>query len=353
MSESTLITSRAAQPIGTREGRVTPRALVSALASVRLTLAGLALLGLAAIATSQGVAGGQGLVALPLLLLALNLVAALGVNPLFRVKPLLFGMHVGLLLLALAVALGQLTRLRGHFEISEGQAFDPALLQVDSSGPWQPELPAEGAFRQGRIEVNYAPGLMRRESTSRVSLPGGGQASAMDGQPLIIDGYRFYLTHNKGFAAHLVWEQEGTAEPQRGAVHFPSYPRLAPQQHARWTTPGGSRLELRLEPLAAPAERAWTLRRQQAGERLWVRQADGSEIVLTPGQRLVLPGGTLLLEDLRLWLGYRVYYDPSLPWVFAGALLTLVMLAAHLWGRFARPLPEPLSAHPQATGKAP
>ena len=117
-----------------------------ALASLRLTTLGLLLLGAGGFAAYRQVEESQWLVIGALLLLSLNLIAALLSNPLFRVRPALFGMHVGLLLLALSLAYGQATRFRGHFEISEGEPFDPARVVVDRASPVPSALPGEGAF---------------------------------------------------------------------------------------------------------------------------------------------------------------------------------------------------------------
>ncbi|MCU7866212.1 MAG: cytochrome c biogenesis protein ResB [Candidatus Thiodiazotropha sp. (ex Lucinoma borealis)] len=87
----------------------------------------------------------------------MNLLAALIINPIFRARPALFGMHIGLMLLVIALAIGQLTRYRGHFEISEGQAFDPETVIVDRTGYIKPVLPQEGTFRQGESACELRP----------------------------------------------------------------------------------------------------------------------------------------------------------------------------------------------------
>ena len=310
------------------------------IASLRVTLAGFALLGVAAYAVAAGAAQGRWLIAAPLFLLSLNLLAALLTCRCFRRQPSLFAFHVCLLLLAVLLGVGQLTRLTGHFEIAEGQGFDPASVAIDSRGEWNPGLPAGSAFRQGPIQVAYDPGLLRRGTSSRVFLSGDGQGRPVDvadAKPLVLDGYRFYATHNKGFSALLSWRSDA-GKLLRGTVHFPSYPRLALGQVLEWRTPHGTSVELRLEPDPLPQD-GWILRAQRAGGRLGVRTRDGEDQFLQPGQSLALPGGVLRLEGFGMWMGYRVFYDPTLPWIFACALLAVSMLAWYFWSRRELPLP--------------
>jgi hypothetical protein len=268
-----------------------------------------------------------------LALLTLNLAAALLVNPAFRAQPALFGFHFGLLMLVIALGAGQLTRFKGHLELAEGQAFDPAVVVTDQRGWIEPQLPPEGTFRQGPIRVNYAAGLVRRETQSRATLAGGGQTRAGDGHPLVVDGYRFYLTHNKGFSALLRWEDRRGGPARRGTVNFPSFPRLAPQQNRQWHTPAGTLLTLSLQPRSYPRDAAWRLGREMSGERLWIESAGQGERELTIGEHLELQGGRLYLEGVGMWMGYRVFYDPSLPWVLLSALISVGFLACHVYIR--------------------
>ncbi|MEW8298791.1 MAG: hypothetical protein AB2723_16955 [Candidatus Thiodiazotropha sp.] len=335
MPEPTLITKqKRAGPDRRRRGVRIP-AWIPALASLRITGVGLLLLGVGSLATSPQGDTGPWLIIAPLLLLALNLGAALLSNPLFRLRPALFGMHVGLLLLAVALAYGQLTRFRGHIEITEGQAFDPGQVIVDRQPLLTLALPEEGAFTQGTVRINYAPGTMRRETLSRVELDNGQASAARDGRPLIIDGHRFYVTHNKGFSALISWWPDQASSPRLGSLHFPSYPRLAPTQSLSWTVPGGTALNLEIRPKSIPQEKSWTLSGSMAEALLLVR-LNGKTRTLHPGERMRLPGGTFRFEAIRMWIGYRIFYDPSLYLCFSSALIVVCCLAIHLAGRHLR-----------------
>jgi len=278
----------------------------------------------------------------PLLILAsamlgLNLLFALFVVPKFRHNAPLLAFHLCLLLLLVLVAAGTLSGLRAHFEIAEGQVFSSADLVIDARGRFASGAPPEGMFRQGRIEVDYASGIERAATRSQVWL--GGEAgprpqTLADGRPLVIDGYRIYPTHNKGFSAILSWWPEGSGAAVAGAVNFPSYPRLSWRQSRSWVTPSGLELDLELAPVVFPADRRWTLSAQKAGAGLFLDAGDGVRSELRVGETVPVRGGFVRLEKLGMWMGYRVFYEPTLPWLFATALLALAALAWWFWTRF-------------------
>ena len=56
--------------------------------------------------------------------------------------------------------------------------------------------------------------------------------------------------------------------------------------------------------------------------------------------------GRLVYDGLRTWMGYRVAYDPSLPWLLAAALLATLALALHATLRLREPGPALARAVP-------
>jgi cytochrome c biogenesis protein len=56
---------------------------------------------------------------------------------------------------------------------------------------------------------------------------------------------------------------------------------------------------------------------------------------LAPGATLELAGGRLRYEGLTTWMGYVVFYDWTLPWLLAAAMLAAGALGWHFWRRFA------------------
>ena len=123
---------------------------------------------------------------------------------------------------------------------------------------------------------------------------------------------------------------EGVVDPLE-VVHVQHQERqLAP------VTPSGLELDLELAPAVFPADRAWTLSAQRAGPGVFLDQGDGARSELSGGEILRVPGGFVRLEKLGMWMGYRVFYEPTLPWLFTTALLALAALTWWFWIRFAR-----------------
>ena len=311
--------------------------LVRSLASLRLTLAGLLLLAAGLVADQNYWLSGAWAITPPLALLAVNLVAAMITDPRFRRRPALFAFHLCLLLLALLAGYGQLVHYQGRLPLAEGQAFAAGLANTVRQGPLAPRPLADGVVRQGLIEVDYTPGIRRGATRSRLWVAGRGWMEIGDDVPLVLDGYRFYTTSNKGFAALLVWRPE-QGEAQRGAVHFPSYPANELGQLVTWRTPAGQEIELALGLPPSPYGETWTLRQTLADGAEALQLKSGGEIrTLRPGDTVPLQGGRLHYERLGMWMGYELRYDPTLPWLFSLAALTVVFLALHFLQRVARP----------------
>jgi hypothetical protein len=312
--------------------------LARRLASTRLTMAGFGLLAAGILATYNLPGSSMGIVVAPLALLALNLCAAMACHPRLRRGGL--GMfHAALLVMIVLAGIGRLTQLDGRLEVTEGTEADPAQLQISASGPlhgggWQ-----KIAFLQGRYEVNYAPRMKRGKTHSEVWLAGDAAPRVVgDDTPMIIDGYRLYTTHNKGFAPLLTW-QPASGEAVQAALHLPSYPLFDYQQTNDWAAPDGRKLRfwLRIEqPLQESA--AWTLRPEDMPATLIV-EAEGRRHELKPGESVQLAGALLRYERLLGWMGYRVFYDPTLIPLLVVSLAGALGLAWHLWGRALRLLP--------------
>jgi len=157
-----------------------------------------------------------------------------------------------------------------------------------------------------------------------------------DQQPLLLAGYRFYPTGNKGFAPVFVWHPAGGGAPRVGTVHLPSYPLHEHGQARAWTPPGSAlRLwtmleftEIILAPdrpseFRPPKEHKIVLR---SGEKRWE---------LVPGGGVDLPEGRIEYRGLRGWMGYTVFYDWTIPWLLAACLVAVAALGAHFWSKFA------------------
>jgi cytochrome c biogenesis protein len=314
------------------------RAALGALASLKLTLAALAAAALFLVASRVLDAPVSALVAAPFALLGLNLAAALAVTPALQRNIGLLVFHLALALVALLAAWGALAGFAGHVEVTEGAAFEPALVE-GAAGPLHAPRFDAVRFVQGEISVEYAPGMNRRATASRVAVPDGKGGTRLvtvgDDQPLVLAGYRFYTSFNKGFAPLLTFADARGATS--GAVHLPSYPLNDYRQGNAWTPPGAAapvKLWLHLpDGLAAPEE--WWRFRRAAGERLVV--IDGARRTeLAPGESVAVAGGTLRYDGLRLWMGYSIVDEPATPWLVAAALIGVLGLAWHVLGKLRR-----------------
>lgn len=299
------------------------------LASNFLTLLGIAMLAVSVLALQdRPEATGPMLGAFALL--AVNLAAALATHPRLRRDRGLFLLHLSLLVLLLLAGTGRLARYEARVELVDGQSLADAVPEVRVRGPWHRGGMGGADFVQGHFTVDYAPGLRRGDTRSWVTVEGRRRWLG-DEDALVLDGRRFTTTHNKGYAALLAWIPEG-GEAVRGAVNLPGYPLFEGHQENRFQPPGGPSLDLAFMPARpAPSDRAWCLDSRTARGELKVRMG-GRDHVLAPGQVIELSGGRLRFEGMRGWMGYQVFHDPTLPWLFASATLALGGLLWHLLG---------------------
>ncbi len=305
--------------------------------SMRTTLFTMGALALAVLAGTLTERGSGLALGLGFGVLAVNLAAALVVNPALRRRLPLLVAHLALLALLALVALGRLTALDGRFEMTQGVPFDGRLIDV-RAGALHPRGLEHLSFRHEGFDIDYAPGRKRGATRNRVAwraVDGSEQRAVIgDHHPLVLDGYRFYTSPNKGFAPLLTW-RPAQGEAVTGAVHLPSFPMHELRQSREWLLPDGREVWVMLqidEALIDAKERAAFRLPDRAV--LVVRHGD-RRVELVPGAQMTLDGGTLVYEGLRTWMGYRVAYDPTLPWLLAAALLAALSLGWHYLLKFA------------------
>lgn len=315
--------------------------LVRKLASLKLTLFGIAATILVTLVAYRSNQVGTACVALPLFLLTVNLLAALLTSDVFRRQPALLVFHVCLLAIIVLLGANVLMRFDGHVELFEGEGFTPGSVQIEDKGFWHRLEMDDISFEQGPIQVEYLPGLIRQRTSSEIlkSTPQAKHRSILLGDRTSheFNGYRFATSFNKGFALIITWIGDDGSNI-RGAINFPSYPEYEWKQLNSWTTPVGEEIEIELHIADTIASgKRWTL--QSAGKRFsgTVRSDANGLVTLQPGQAARVQNGSIRVEELRLWMGYRIDFQPFLPWVFASAMLALVALAIHFQFKF-RPL---------------
>lgn len=314
-------------------------AWLARLASLKLTLAALVLLGGGILYAY--LADGHTTLALvpPLALLALNLVCAVAVHPAFRRWNALLIFHLGLIAIVLLVATGRLTYLKGRVELSEGEEFGGQLTEADA-GPLHWGSLDKVRFTNGGFRIAYAPGLQREETRNRVRYVDGDgserEADIGDQHALVLEGYRFYTSPNKGFAPSFLWQPKGRAEPMLGTVHLPSYPINEYNQAREWQLPGtGNKVWTMLkfdEVLIDPASRSEF---RLPSRHTLIMRIEGQRREMQPGETIDLPEGRLQYLGLRTWMGYTVFYDWTIHWLLAASALTVAALGWHFWKKFA------------------
>lgn len=307
------------------------------LASLRLTLALLILLGAGVIAYSVAAGATVWLLIGPLFLGAVNLGAALLTQPAFRRQTALLAFHLALLAIVVLVAAGRLTHLKGQLELAEGEAFNGQLARSES-GPWHRSRLERAQFVNDGFSIRYEKGVRRAETRNTVRwLDDAGRerrAVIGDHEPFVRHGYRFYTSFNKGFAPVFVWHPAG-GTTQRGTVNLPAYPIHEYRQALEWALPGTQTTLWTMlqfdEVLLDPGQ----ISQFRLPERhtLVVRIGDARH-ELVPGARIALPQGVLAYERLSTWMGYTVFYDWTLPWLFAACVLAVASLAWHCWRKF-------------------
>ena len=309
------------------------------LASTRLTLFGMVLLAIGAgLSYDNPDHVSVWVLAGPLLLLALNLFAAILTQPGINRRPGLLMFHIGLLSICALAAIGRLTFYEARVEVSQNSAFDVTAVDEISQGLFHQGELSQVQFVQQGYTVEYRPGLVRGITRSYLQVSdgrGGWQPQVVgDDTPLIIDGYRFYTTFNKGFAAILTWTPD-QGEAITGTLHMPSYPLFDYKQANSWTPPGSRdeiKFWLRLDT-GMDRQADWLLDVRNTEAMLVVNNGE-QRLELQPGQTANLPGGQLRYEALSSWMGYKIFYDPTLKWLFIAAMLTVLGLCLHYWDKF-------------------
>ena len=307
------------------------------LGSPKFTPIGLVLLGLACVAVYKLDHNATPWLAAPLLLLAINLIAAVATNGVFRRQLPLLVFHLALIALILLAAAGRLTYLNGRAELTEGAAFES--LRDQDAGPLHWGRLAQLSFVNDGFDINYKEGPVLDRNLNRMRwIDGAGQEQAgviEDNHPLLLLGYRVYPTSNKGFAPLFSW-QPRVGPPVLGAVHLPSFPANATSQAQTWR-PQGAQADiwvlLNVDENLIPADRPSRFRLPD-DQKIVLRHRD-VRYEMQPGERIALPDGTLEYRELRTWMGYRIFYDWTIPWMLAACAVAVLSLSSHFWCKFA------------------
>ncbi len=281
-------------------------------------------------------------VSLPLFLLSINLFCAIITNQRFRKQRGLLVFHIGLFAIITLAAAGVMTSLEARLEITEGQAFDAADVEIVHQGPWHNSKLDEIDFIQGPVRIDFVSGFRRGETYSQIlqaGRPGNFSTDTIgDKYAYIASGYRFITTGNKGYSAILSWYGD-EGDIITGAVNFPPYPAYEWRQDNEWLSPQGQPLGLTLK--LADRDRSvsaepWTMESRTTEAQLHIKTNDFDKL-LGPGESIKLEKGVLRFDQVRMWMGYRIDYNPVLNMIFLAAFISILGLGFHIRHKFRKP----------------
>ena len=146
-------------------------------------------------------------------------------------------------------------------------------------------------------------------------------------------------------------------QPETGAVNMPAYPLFEFKQDNSWTPPGGTEIKfwLRLDT-GMKDNQDWVLDGDKA-QGILVINTNAGRVELKPGDSTQVPGGKLRYEHLSTWMGYKIFYDPTLHMMFVTAIIGVLGLVAHFWQKFGNwsavaRAPDPNLIHPVEPNEA-
>jgi hypothetical protein len=266
---------------------------------------------------------------IPLGLFSLCLLAAIATRPRFRRDPWLLAMHLALLLLVILVAVARLSYLDGVVTLNQGTTFD-GQLQMAKHGPLHWGNIEKLRFANEGFVEDFSRREMWKSTYNRVrwwDTEGRSQVGEIgDDHPLLLDGYRIYTTHNRGYAPLFRWEPV-TGETEIGSAQL--RPGEDVDQSNLWSLPGGPQLWVMLESPEAfrllPGRKRENLGATTLNHALVVRSGERREVI-RPGGSLQFAEGRLTYLSLQTWMGYRIVYDPAMYWLAASALAVVVSL---------------------------
>lgn len=275
----------------------------------------------------------------PLLLLAVNLLAAIAVHPRLRTDYPLLGLHLALLGFVALMALARLVYFDGVTTLTTGSEFEGRLVREDRGALHDTAFTKLRFSNLGFVERTPSPNkypktfnqVSYRDDAGRLQLGEIG-----DDRPLLLGGYRIYSTGSWGFSPVFTWlpasggrfsgtAQLGNNDPMRLAFRQGFGPEGA------WRLPSGPEVWMVLLADAWPPQsRDGELRDtdlEQFGHRLVMRVGELRH-EMRPGDILSLPEGKLVYEKLGTWMGFRLVYDPTTPWIVSTLALGVLSI---LW----------------------
>lgn len=313
-------------------GRRLLHSFVTGLASPRLMVVFFLLMAAAALGVAYGAIAPTPAVLAPFGLLVVNLTASIASNARFRADLPLLVFHIALLAMVALFAIARLTYFEGTAKVPAGAWF-AGDLRTEERGVLHDEGARGLRFsNEGFAEV-YPERNTYRYTHNRVRFldaTGNPHESVIgDDRPLVLKGYRIYTSRNRGFAPMLQWrpvdEAIQFATVQLGQIGVDGF-----MTGTQWPIPGGPAIWVSMSTELdkfTPGIRRDNLGAKDASNKLVVTHNERFT-ELRVGESLDLPGGRLTYAGLSAWMGYRIIYDPTQPWLIGAVSIAIISL---LW----------------------
>lgn len=318
--------------------------MIAFLASNRFTLLSLILLAAGTIVYYQLELPGEiGFIAAPTILLIVNFLLAVVTRGILRNSLPLMVFHFALIALVALAFAGRMSYFQGTLELAEDEIFhgDPRQIENVRQGPWHRYGLADAGFTNLGFRINYHSGIRRDRTVNRVALvtpDGGGRVVEIgDHVPLVIGHYRIYTTHNKGYAPVFEWRPADSDSRTTGSIHLPAYPINEYRQALEWQLPGSGLTlwtQLKIDENLLPEDQPFEFRVPDR-HRVVLRSGE-RRFEMRPGDWIDLDGGALGYRRLSTWMGYKIDYDWTRPWMLATAIVGILALFAHYLMKFYR-----------------
>ena len=99
----------------------------------------------------------------------------------------------------------------------------------------------------------------------------------------------------------------------------------------RWVPPSGEEIQFWLQLNTGMDEKkSWILSHRNSSGVLVVTQK-GQRTELQLGQSVALADGELKFEGISMWMGYRIFYDPTIHWMFFISIAGVLGLGQYFW----------------------
>lgn len=314
------------------------------LASPYLTLLFFLLMGAGSLLVTRTDVSPTAAVILPLLLLMINLGASILTYPRFRIDLSLLIFHLALVAFVILLLIARLTYFEGFVNLTSNALFEGNLERV-IKGPFHNDDPQTALrFTNEGFTENFPDRGKYLATYNRVRWwDEAGNSHVVDigdDRPLILKGYRIYTTKTRGFAPMFMWEPlSGTIEMGMVQLRDSGLGGFTPD--SGWMLPMGPEMWAMVEPDVSiesppPNSSRANFNAETLNHKLVIRIAE-NRYELQKGASIDIPEGKLTYTGLRSWMGYRIVYDPTIPWLISTIIIAVGALGWFYWKLFRRP----------------